>query len=51
MDPITAFTSLITAITTLVNTMMEGQTPDQRKIIWDWYIQDRERIRKLFHID
>jgi hypothetical protein len=51
MDPITAFANLITEITKLVNTIMEGQTAEQKKIIWDWYIADRERLRKLFHID
>jgi hypothetical protein len=51
MDPITAAVELITAITNLVTKIVDGQTPEQRKQIWDWYIQDRENIRKLLKID
>lgn len=51
MDPITAFVQLVTALTNLVATVVESQTPDQKKQIWDWYIQDRENIRKILKID
>jgi hypothetical protein len=51
MDPLTAFTNLITAITTLVVTIADGQTPEQRKQIWDWYIADVTRWRHLFKLD
>ncbi len=51
MDPITAATNLITALTKLVQTAMDGQTPEQKKILWDWYIQDVKFWRKLLQID
>lgn len=51
MDPITAAVTLITAITNLMNTIVEGQTPEQRKQMWDWYIADIERIRKMLKLD
>lgn len=51
MDPITAFANLVTEITKLVNTVLEGQTPEQKKQIWDWYIEDQKRWRRLFKLD
>lgn len=51
MDPITALANLITALTNLVTAMAEGQTPEQRKILWDWYIADVARWRKWFKLD
>ena len=27
---------------------MKGQTPEQRKIMWDWYIEDIKWWRKHF---
>ena len=51
MDPITAAANLIAAITNLVTKVMEGQTPEQRKQLWDWYIADVAKWRKLFHLD
>lgn len=46
-----AAAQLITALTNLVTKVMEGQTPEQRKILWDWYIADVARWRKWFHLD
>ena len=51
MDPITALANLITALTNLVAKIIEGQTPEQKKQIWDWYISDVARWRKIFHLD
>jgi len=51
MDPLTAYANLATAITNLVVKIIEGQTPEQRKIIWDWYIADMTRWRKLFKLE
>lgn len=51
MDPITAFTNLVTALTNLVSKIMDGQTPEQKKVLWDWYIADVARWRKLFNLD
>jgi len=51
MDPITALANLITQLTKLVTVIVEGQTPEQKKQIWDWYISDVTRWRKLFKLD
>ena len=51
MDPLTAAANLITALTKLVTVVMEGQTPEQRKQLWDWYLADVARWRKWFHLD
>ena len=42
---------LVTALTKLVTVAMEGQTPDQRKQLWDWYIEDVKFWRKAFKVD
>lgn len=51
MDPITAAVNLIAAITKLITVISEGQTPEQKKILWDWYIKDVTFWRKLLKID
>ena len=51
MDPITAAINLIASITRLIAIMSEGQTPEQKKILWDWYIQDVTFWRKFLKID
>lgn len=35
----------------LIIKAMEGQTPEQKKIMWDWYIEDIKFWRKLFKMD
>lgn len=35
----------------LVITAMEGQTAEQKKIMWDWYIKDVTWWRKFLKID
>lgn len=30
---------------------MEGQTPEQRAKMWDWYIQDVSALRRFLGID
>ena len=51
MDPLTQFAALATAITNLVNEIVKGQTPEQKKIIWDWYITDMTRWRLWLKLD
>lgn len=48
---IVAVTELVTAITELAKVMIEGQTPEQRAKIWQWYIDDVERWRNLLGLD
>jgi hypothetical protein len=51
MDPITAICRVIEALTKLVTVIVEGQTPEQKKIFWDWWIEDmkfwRDLLKKL----
>lgn len=51
MDPLTSLANLIAALTKLVTVIVEGQTPEQRKVMWDWYIADVAKWRKLFKLD
>ncbi len=48
---ITVFVQLVVALTNLAIAMAEGQTPEQKKIIWDWWIKDITFWRKFFKID
>jgi hypothetical protein len=51
MDPITALANLITALTNLVKVVIEGQPPEVKKQLWDWYVTDVAKWRKLFKLD
>lgn len=31
--------------------VLEGQTPEQRVKVWDWYIADMERWRRFLKLD
>ena len=48
---IIAVTALVTAITELAKVMIEGQSPEQRAKMWQWYIDDVERWRSLIGLD
>jgi len=50
MDPVTALALATKAICEMVTEIVKGQTPEQKKQIWDWYIADQERWRKWFHV-
>ena len=50
MDPITALANLVAELTKLTTVVIGGQTPEQQKQIWDWYIADVARWRKLFKL-
>lgn len=50
MDPLTAFAQMVTALCNLGIEISKGQTPEQKKIIWDWIIADVTRMRKAFNI-
>ena len=43
--------AIIELILRIVLEAMEGQTPEQKKQIWDWYIKDVEYWRKLLKLD
>lgn len=43
--------TIIELILKIVLAAMEGQTPEQRKQMWDWHIADVARWRKLLKLD
>lgn len=51
MDPITAVANLIDSITKLVTVIVAGQPPEVQKQLWEWYVADVARWRKLFRVD
>lgn len=51
MDPITAFANVATALLNFATKLVEGQTPEQKAKIWEWYIADVERLRMLLKLD
>jgi hypothetical protein len=38
--------AILLAFLKIVELAMEGQTPEQRAKMWDWYIEDMENFRK-----
>ncbi len=48
---IIAVAEVIKAITELAKVMIEGQSPEQRAKMWQWYIDDVERWRSLLGLD
>ncbi len=42
---------LIELLLEIVKLAMEGQTPEQRAKMWDWYIADVERWRRLLKLE
>ncbi len=51
MDPVTAFALVVKAVAEMITEIVKGQTPEQKQKLWDFYIQDVERWRHLFHLD
>lgn len=51
MDPVTQFLAVAAALIKFAQTIAEGQTPEQRKIIWDWIITDIAWWRKHLGIE
>lgn len=51
MDPLTAWAQAVTAVATMITTLAEGATPEQKAQMFAWYIQDVGWWRKFFHLD
>ena len=51
MDPITVGLLAFTELLKFLGKMSDGQTLEQKKQIWDWFIKDMGAWRKFFHID
>lgn len=46
-----AYAALATALLNYLTEVTKGQTAEQKKQIWDWYIEDVKWWRKFLHID
>lgn len=51
MDPVTAVLLMLTELFKFMSKLADGQTPEQKKIIWDWFIEDQTRWRKFLKLD
>lgn len=51
MDPVTAFVNLANTLADLTKEMVKSQPPDVQKQLWEWYVKDIERWRKILHLD
>jgi len=45
---ILATATVVESVAKLVETIAKTQTPQQQKIMWDWYIEDMKQWRKLW---
>ena len=45
------YEKVLELILEIVKMAMEGQTPEQKKQMWDWYIEDMKRWRKIFKLE
>ena len=50
LDPVTAFTTIVTALLEFMTEVVRGQTPEQKAKLWDFYIADVKAWRKLFKL-
>jgi hypothetical protein len=48
---IVAVSSAIEAVCKVVLAAMEGQTPEQRAQMWQWFVADVERWRRFLGIE
>lgn len=51
MDPLTAFLNLATKLTELAILIAQGQPPEVKKQIWEWWIEDVRWWRKALKIE
>lgn len=51
MDPISAWAVAVGKIADMITEIARGQTPAQREKIWQWFVEDQERWRRLLGID
>lgn len=51
MDPLTAFFTFATKLAELCIVIAEGQPPEVKKQVWEWWIEDVKAWRKVFKIE
>lgn len=47
MDPISAVALAIKAVAEMTTEIVKGQTPEQKKQMWDWFVEDVAFWREL----
>jgi hypothetical protein len=51
VDPITACALATRAIAEMVTEIVKGQPPEVKRQLWDWYVEDQKRWRRLFKLE
>lgn len=51
MDPITAIALATKAVAELLTEVIKGQPLEVRTQVWEWWVKDQERWRKLLKLD
>lgn len=51
MDPVTASALAVKAVAEMVTEIVKGQPPEFRAKVYEWFVGDLERLRKLLKID
>lgn len=51
LDPLTAGLNLMTVVSEIVLEGLRGATPAQREKLMQWYLDDRERIRRWLKLE
>lgn len=51
MDPITAWALAVRALAEMVTEIVRGQPPEIRQQVWQWWLEDQARWRKLLNLD
>lgn len=51
MDPVTALALATKAIAEMVTEIVKGQPPEVKQRVWEWYVADIDRLRKLLKLD
>jgi hypothetical protein len=46
-----AFAAMITSICQMVTAIVEGQPPEVKKQLWEWYVKDVEAWRKFWGVE
>jgi hypothetical protein len=51
MDPVTAFLNFATVLLKVVEKAMDGQSPEQKAKMWEWFIADVSWWRNKLNIE
>jgi hypothetical protein len=51
MDPVTAWAMAFKAACEMVTALVDGQTPEQKQKVWEWFLEDQSRWRRWLRLD